>query len=166
MSNIKKSRATSTKWMIGIAVIAGAIVAVAMTQINANTVYFYTPEEVSAKSQELSSKVIKVGGMVIAGSVDWKAEDLDLSFTMTDLKNHEIRVNHKGTPPDMFKEGQGVVVEGTISADGKSMKSRKLLVKHSEEYKKQGDHSQGVSKELLEKSMFKDQIEEQSSGGK
>ncbi len=154
----KRAKAKSTKWLIGIGVIAVAIVAIAMTQISSNTVYFYTPEEIAVKAPELAGKTIKVGGMVIVGSVDWKAEALDLAFTMTDLKGHEIRVQHKGTPPDMFKEGQGVVVEGTISADGKNMTSKTLLVKHSEEYKKPGDHAAGVSKELLEKSMFKDQV--------
>lgn len=150
-------RARSTKWLIGIGLIAIAIVAIAMTQISSNVVYFYTPEEAATKAGELKDQTIKVGGMVIPGSVDWKAEDLALAFSITDLKGHEIRVNHKGTPPDMFKEGQGVVVEGHITADGKSMASRKLMVKHSEEYKKPGDHSQSVDKKLLEKSMFKDQ---------
>jgi len=75
---------------------------------------------------------------------------------ISDLKGHEIKVSHKGTPPDMFKEGQGVVVEGILSPDGKSVKSRRLMVKHSEEYKKPGDHAGTPNKELLEKSIFKD----------
>jgi cytochrome c-type biogenesis protein CcmE len=138
-------------------IIAGAIVAVAMTQISSNSVYFYTPEEVAAKAGELTGQMIKVGGMIIPGTVDWKPENLALAFTMSDLKGHEIRVSHKGTPPDMFKEGQGVVVEGTIADAGKAMTSRKLMVKHSEEYKKPGDHAGSLNKELIEKSMFKDQ---------
>ena len=152
-----KRRSNSKKWLIGIGIIALAVTAIAMTQLSSNVVYFFTPDEAQAKAAEISTQTIKVGGMVVPGSVDWKAENLDLGFKITDLKGHEIQVKHKGTPPDMFKEGQGVVVEGTISADGHSMTSRKLMVKHSEEYKKPGDHSGNVNKELLEKSIFKDQ---------
>lgn len=148
----------STKWMIGIGVIAVAVIAIAMTQISSNIVYFFTPDEAQAKAAEITGQNIKVGGMVVPGSVEWKAEALDLAFTISDLKGHEIRIKHKGTPPDMFKEGQGVVVEGTISNDGKAMTSRKLMVKHSEEYKKPGSHTGDMNKELLEKSLFKDQV--------
>ena len=143
--------------MIGIVIIAVAIISIALTQLSSNVVYFFTPDEAQAKAAELSDQNIKVGGMVVPGSVEWTAEALDLAFTISDLKGHEIKIRHKGTPPDMFKEGQGVVVEGIITTDGKSMTSRKLMVKHSEEYKKPGSHSGDLSKELLEKSLFKDQ---------
>ena len=150
-------KSKSTKWMIGIVIIAVAIISIALTQLSSNVVYFFTPDEAQAKAAELSDQNIKVGGMVVPGSVEWTAEALDLAFTISDLKGHEIKIRHKGTPPDMFKEGQGVVVEGIITTDGKSMTSRKLMVKHSEEYKKPGSHSGDLSKELLEKSLFKDQ---------
>jgi cytochrome c-type biogenesis protein CcmE len=150
-------KSKSTKWMIGIVIIAVAIISIALTQLSSNVVYFFTPDEAQAKAAELSDQNIKVGGMVVPGSVEWTAEALDLAFTISDLKGHEIKIRHKGTPPDMFKEGQGVVVEGIIANDGKSMTSRKLMVKHSEEYKKPGSHSGDLSKELLEKSLFKDQ---------
>ena len=150
-------KSKSAKWMIGIGIIAIAVIAVATTQLSSNIVYFFTPEEAQAKASEITGQNIKVGGMVVPGSVAWKAEALDLAFTISDLKGHEIHIQHKGTPPDMFKEGQGVVVEGSIANDGKSMTSRKLMVKHSEEYKKPGSHSGDVNKELLEKSLFKEQ---------
>jgi cytochrome c-type biogenesis protein CcmE len=151
-----RKRAVSTKWLIGIAVIAAAVITVAMTQINSNVVYFYTPEEAHTQAFSLSAKIIKVGGMVTPGSIAWKAEDLDLAFVMSDLKGHDITVRYTGAPPDMFKEGQGVVVEGKLSQDGKQMTARKLLVKHSEEYKKPGDHAQSQNKELLERSIIRD----------
>lgn len=149
-------RSTSARWIIGISIIAIAVIAMSLVQLGDNVVYFYTPAEAVAKAGELRGKNIKVGGMVVAGTVIWKAEDLALNFTLSDLKGAEIAVAHKGTPPDMFKENQGVVVEGSIAADGKSMQSKHLLVKHSEEYKSTGDHST-MEKTLLEKSMFKDQ---------
>lgn len=155
--NLRKKRSKSAKWLIGIGIITAAVIAIAMTQLSSNVVYFYTPDEAQAKSLEIGQQTIKVGGMVVPGSVDWKAEQLDLAFTISDLKGHEIRVRHKGTPPDMFKEGQGVVVEGTLASAGKEMTSRKLMVKHSEEYKKPGDHAGSMNKELLQKSLFGNQ---------
>ena len=153
MMNKKSNR---FKWTVGILIIAAAIGLIATTQLSSNVVYFYTPDEAYAKAAEISGITIKVGGMVLPGSVVWQAENLDLAFTISDLKGHEIKVSHKGTPPDMFKEGQGVVVEGLLLADGKAMTSRRLMVKHSEEYKKPGDHAGTPNKELLEKSIFKD----------
>ena len=58
----------------------------------------------------------------------------------SNLKDTEIQVAHIGTPPDMFKEGQGVIVERQLNDQGSSMKSKTLMVKHSEEYQKPEDH--------------------------
>lgn len=147
----KKSK---VRWIVGGAVIAAAIVTIAFLQLDENLIYFYTPSEAHAQAADLSNQTIKVGGMVQPGTVVWKPEALDLTFTMSDLAGHDIVVRHRGTPPDMFKEGQGVVVEGRLAADGKEMISRNLMVKHSEEYKKPGDHA-SMDKALLEKSLFK-----------
>ena len=162
----KKKRSKSTKWVIGISLIAVAVLAIALTQISSNTVYFYTPDEVQAKAATLNSQNIKVAGMVVAGSREWAPETLKLAFTITDLKNHDIRVSYNGPPPDMFKEGQGVVVEGKISMDGKSFAAKTLMVKHSEEYKKPSEHGGSINKELLEKSLFKDQTSGDGGGVK
>lgn len=144
------------KWIIGIAIILVASAAISMLNFGDNIVYFYTPKEAIAKSQDLASSTIKVGGMVKGGSIDWNAKDINLAFTLTDMKGIDIRVNHSGTPPDMFKENQGVVVEGRISEDGKKIVSKRLMVKHSEEYKKPDDHS-NMNKALLEESLFKNE---------
>lgn len=143
------------KWVIGGGVLLVAGLAISNLKFGDNVVYFYTPDEAMAKAAEIDAKTIKVGGMVKAGSVVWKAEDLALDFVVTDMKGHEIKVAHKGNPPDMFKEMSGVVVEGHISKDGNSMVSQKLMVKHSEEYKKP-DAEHSVDKKLLEESMFKE----------
>jgi cytochrome c-type biogenesis protein CcmE len=96
-----KKISKSMRWTIGIAVIAGAIGLIATTQLSSNVVYFYTPDEAYAKAGEISGKNIKVGGMVLPGSVSWQPENLSLSFTISDLKGHDIRISHKGTPPDI-----------------------------------------------------------------
>ena len=143
------------KWILGAVVISAAVIVISLLQLSDNLVYFYTPAEAYAKSATLAGQVVRVGGMVQQGSVVWKAEDLSLSFLMTDTQNHNIQVSHHGTPPDMFKEGQGVVVEGRLENDGHAMIAHKLMVKHSEEYKKPDEH-QSMDKALLEKSLFKD----------
>jgi cytochrome c-type biogenesis protein CcmE len=147
-------KALPFKWIVGGAVILVAGLAVSNLQFGDNVVYFYTPQEAFAKAADIDSKTIKVGGMVKAGTVVWKPEDLALNFVMTDMQGIDIEVSHKGTPPDMFKENSGVVVEGRIEPDGKKMVSQRLMVKHSEEYKKP-DAMHSVDKELLEKSIFK-----------
>lgn len=154
----------SLKWIIGGAVIVGAIVGMSFLTLNENLVYFFTPSEAYAKAAELDGQLIKVGGMVKGGTVQWQPETLALNFVITDLKGHEIAISHAGTPPDMFKENQGVVVEGRIGDAGKTMVSRNLMVKHSEEYKKPGSEHGTMDKELLEKSLFKGQEELKAAG--
>lgn len=151
-------KASNKKWIIGGAIIAAAVVAISFLNLGDNLVYFYTPSEAVAKAADLAGQNIKVGGMVQEGSVKWEAKTLDLAFTMTDMQGNDIKVSHKGTPPDMFKAGQGVVVEGRLEDAGRHMVSKNLMVKHSEEYKKAGDHTK-MDKALLEKSLFKGQQE-------
>ncbi len=148
----------SKKWLFGILLIGVALVGISFLQLGDNLVYFYTPVEATAKAKELSNKDIRVGAMVKAGTVKWDDSKLNLSFVMTDMKQTEIQVSHRGTAPDMFKEGQGVVVEGRISDDGAHMTSKNLFVKHSEEYKKPDDHS-SMNTEYLQKSLFKNEKE-------
>ena len=142
------------KWLIGVAIITAAIITISFASLQENLVYFYTPIEAVAKAADLSSQTIKVGGMVKPESVKWVPEQLSLNFVVTDTEGNDIEIKHTGTPPDMFKEGQGVVVEGRIDQAGKIMISKNLMVKHSEEYKKPDDHST-MNKALLEQSMFK-----------
>jgi cytochrome c-type biogenesis protein CcmE len=150
-----KSR-NKNKWIIGGGVVAAAIIGASFLAIDQNAVYFFTPREAIDKAGTLQNQTIKVGGMVLPGSQQWQPDGLDLRFTLTDLKGAEIKVQHKGTPPDMFKEGSGVVVEGRISASGTEIISRNLMVKHSEEYKKPHD-GDTLDKKLIQASMFKNE---------
>ena len=141
------------KWIIGLGVIGLAVAIGASLNFEESLVYFYVPSEVSAQAKELRGRNIKVGAMVKKGTVVWNARELSLKFVITDYEGHEFRVNHTGVKPDMFKEGQGVVVEGRLTSNN-DIQSRTLMVKHSEEYKKPDDkHS--LAKDLLQKSIFK-----------
>ncbi|MDE3269755.1 MAG: cytochrome c maturation protein CcmE [Pseudomonadota bacterium] len=150
-----------TKWVIGLAVIAAAVLVISLVNLGGNLVYFYTPSEAFAAGENLRNKNIKIGGMVMAGSVEEQTNDEAaagkhiLRFTITDFKGHNIKVKHTGIAPDLFREGQGVVAEGYFDATNKAMKTHTLMVKHSEEYRVPHDNKI-ENKELLIKSLLED----------
>jgi cytochrome c-type biogenesis protein CcmE len=122
-----------TKYLIGAAVILLAVGALIYTGVKGSVVYFYTPTEVAAQTASLSGKALRIGGMVANDSVRWDPKTLLLSFALTDGQG-TVQVRHKGTAPDLFKEGAGAVVEGTWSPEG-YFRSSTIMAKHSEEYK-------------------------------
>lgn len=127
-----------------------------------SSVTFYTPEEIYANPQQFSEKLFRVSGLVLKGSKIWDAQNSALSFAITDLKGHNFQVHYKGIPPDLFKEGQGVVVEGYLNkitstlSENNLIEADLLMVKHSEVYDTKQDHSQMREAKLLE-SILKDQ---------
>ena len=94
-----------------------------------NVVYFKSPTEIKNLS-ELDSKKIRVGGMVKKSSI--KTNDTEINFVITDFKN-ELLVNFKGSVPNLFEEGKGVVAEGFLK-DRSYLKAKKILAKHDENY--------------------------------
>ena len=96
--------------------------------LNSNLDYFFTPSELKGKNIP-SDKRIKVGGMVLNGSV--KRASSKISFTVTDYEN-SITVEYDGIVPDLFKEGSGVVVLGFL--DNQIVYAEEVLAKHDENY--------------------------------
>jgi cytochrome c-type biogenesis protein CcmE len=94
-----------------------------------NVVYFKTPTEVK-NLPELETKKIRVGGMVKKNSI--RTNDLEINFIITDYKN-ELIVSFKGSVPNLFEEGKGVVAEGFLK-DKSYLKAIKILAKHDENY--------------------------------
>ena len=133
------------KFVAGGLVIAAAIAYLIWAGVSQSVVYFVTPSELLAAP--VPSKTYRLGGQVQAGSLKWEPKSLDLSFTLSDGKA-SVLVRHKGTPPDLFAEGRGAVVEGTWSGDG-YFKASLILAKHSEEYKAPHDGAQPGYKELM-----------------
>ena len=123
---------TRTKFVIGGAVILAVIVALSLQELQKTTVFFYTPTEVLASPTEFEDKTIRIGALVQQGSVDWNAKAIQLSFKITEDGEKSIPVYYAGVKPDLFREGQGVVVEGKMN--GTRFEASQLLVKHSEEY--------------------------------
>ena len=94
-----------------------------------NVVYFKSPTEIKQLS-ELETKKIRVGGMVKKNSII--TNDSEIKFVITDFKN-ELVVSFKGSVPNLFEEGKGVVAEGFLK-DRSYLKAIKILAKHDENY--------------------------------
>lgn len=93
--------------------------------------YFYTPNDAKTKGVE-PGRAIRLGGMVVKGSLGKQADGVTLRFTVTDGKASVPVVFH-GIAPDLFREGSGVVAEGAFNANGTFVASE-LLAKHDERY--------------------------------
>ena len=126
------------------------IVALSLQELQKMTVFFYTPAEVLASPAEFEDKTIRIGALVEQGSVDWNAQAIQLSFKITEDGGKSIPVYYAGVKPDLFREGQGVVVEGKMN--GPRFEASQLLVKHNEEYTVETEHKK--SKEEYYKSIL------------
>jgi cytochrome c-type biogenesis protein CcmE len=108
--------------------------------IGENLVYFVTPGELLARGPEAYDKPIRLGGQVVPGTVRWNADELDLRFTLQD-EDGIIEVVSRKAPPAMFREGQGVIVEGRLNRSN-VFESSSVMVKHSNEYRPPEDHEE------------------------
>ncbi len=114
-------------------VLAGVAVATALVlmAIGENMLYFYSPSQIAAGEAPRSHDV-RVGGLVVAGSVERSSGSLDVRFDLTDTSAN-VRVAYSGILPDLFREGQGIVALGRIGDDG-VFRAREVLAKHDENY--------------------------------
>ncbi|MBI4636848.1 MAG: cytochrome c maturation protein CcmE [Candidatus Rokubacteria bacterium] len=133
------------KFIAGGAVIALALAYMIYAGVTQSAVYFVTPTELRAAP--VAGKAYRLGGVVVQGSLRWEPRSLDLAFALGDGKT-TVPVRHKGTPPDLFGEGRGAVVEGSWTPEG-HFKATLILAKHSEEYKAPHGESEAGYKELL-----------------
>jgi cytochrome c-type biogenesis protein CcmE len=113
---------------IGLAILAVAV-GLVLYALKSNIVFFFTPTQIAA-NEAPQGRAFRVGGMVETGSV--VRDGLDVRFRVTDTVK-TIPVVYRGTLPDLFKEGKGVVAQGKVSADG-VFKADEVLAKHDENY--------------------------------
>lgn len=118
--------------------VAAAIVVLSSTAIGlvayalrGNINLFYPPADVVA-GMAPTDRTIRVGGMVVEGSVERSDKDLTTSFDVTDYAG-VVTVFYTGILPDLFAEGEGVVASGLLQADG-SLIASEILAKHDENY--------------------------------
>lgn len=101
--------------------------------IGENLVYFLTPQELFARGDKAYDVPLRLGGQVVPGSVEWNADKVDLRFKISDGVQ-TVAVHSSGAPPQMFRDGIGVVVEGRYNRAG-VFESTSVMVKHSNEYR-------------------------------
>jgi cytochrome c-type biogenesis protein CcmE len=134
---------------LAIVIVLGAFGFLLWGGLDRNVVFFLTPQELLARGTSAYDVPVRLGGQVSPGSVQWDAERLDLRFIVTDGQQ-TVTVHSRGAPPQMFRDGMGVVVEGKYGRDG-VFRSTNLMVKHSNEYHppKEGQMPQQMYKELM-----------------
>ncbi|BBG30530.1 cytochrome c maturation protein CcmE [Zymobacter palmae] len=117
--------------VVGIVALAAVAVGLLVYALRANMNLFYTPEQIVA-GEAPSGHALRAGGVVKVGSVQRAADSLQVSFVITDFKA-EIDVRYDGMLPDLFREGQGVVVTGQLLDKG-HLQASQVLAKHDEKY--------------------------------
>lgn len=113
----------------GLAVVLAIATALVLTALRDQIVFFYSPSDVVARNVA-PGQAIRLGGLVKDGS--WTRDGQDNLFTITD-GGQEIVAHYVGILPDLFREGQGVVAEGSLGADGR-FQANTVLAKHDENY--------------------------------
>ena len=120
-----------------IALIAGGLAVLALAAgliLNAfqsNLVFFFSPSQVLA-NEAPQGRTFRIGGMVEAGSLKRQRDGLTVQFNVTDTAR-TVPVVYQGILPDLFKEGKGVVAQGSLGADG-VFHATQVLAKHDENY--------------------------------
>ncbi len=109
----------------------GGALALTLRALDQQVTFFYAPSEI-ALHKHPENKDIRIGGLVKTGSLKRLDDGLSISFTVTDNLS-DLVVKYKGIVPDLFREGQGIVATGRLSADGIFI-ANTLLAKHDERY--------------------------------
>jgi cytochrome c-type biogenesis protein CcmE len=102
-----------------------------LSALSDNLVFFYSPTDLRAKAVPDGQRV-RIGGLVETGSVTHEADGRTIEFRVTDGKE-DVPVTYTGVVPDLFREGQGVIVEGALAPNG-DFRAAEVLAKHDEKY--------------------------------
>jgi cytochrome c-type biogenesis protein CcmE len=116
--------------MAGLATLAIAA-ALVLNAFRSNLVFFFSPTQVTAREAP-QGRPFRIGGLVEAGSLQREPSSLTVRFRVTDTAQ-TVPVAYIGLLPDLFKEGKGVVAQGTLGDDG-VFRATEVLAKHDENY--------------------------------
>lgn len=128
------------RFLIGGGVILAALAYIIYGGMQEALVYFKMPSELRAEEGAMKGKFVRMGGMVVKGSMEKDVQNLTYKFQITD-GNTNFPVYFKGVPPDLFVEGKGAVVEGRVENDG-VFHATTIMAKHAEDY---SPHADGVT---------------------
>ena len=118
-------------WVSLIVVLSSAAIGLAAFALRDNINLFYPPSEIAA-GKAPSDRNIRLGGMVVEGSIQRSETSLDTQVEVTDYAA-SVAVRYTGILPDLFAEGQGVVAEGRLDESGVLIATQ-VLAKHDENY--------------------------------
>jgi len=123
----------SRRKVLIIAVLFGVTIAtvLGLTAFQENLLYFYSPAQIKA-GEAPNNREFRIGGLVIAGSVNREPDSLKVAFDLTD-NTEVVRVEYTGILPDLFREGQGIVAMGVLQKNGVFV-AKEVLAKHDENY--------------------------------
>jgi cytochrome c-type biogenesis protein CcmE len=113
----------------------GGAIGLMLYALNQNIDLFLSPSEViNGKDGTVpqTGQRLRVGGMVVPGSVKRHEDSLDVSFDLTDT-GPIVSVSYQGILPDLFREGQGIIITGVLEGANK-VRAEEVLAKHDEEY--------------------------------
>ena len=151
MTDVARNRLIA---VVALLVAGAALAFIALGNIGENLVYYWSPSEVLANGERAYGPTIRMGGVVKKGSIEWDKDRTHLTFAVADGMEEGakfVKVVSTEIPPQMFREGIGVVVEGTYDRSG-TFTSTRLMVNHSNEYRapKPGEDMKQQWKETLE----------------
>lgn len=118
-------------FVVGGLVALGIATALVLNAFEESLVFFYTPTDI-VEREPTPEQRFRLGGLVEEASVERASDGLTTRFRITDL-SHVVAVSYTGLLPDLFREGQGVVAEGQLTANGVFIASE-VLAKHDETY--------------------------------
>lgn len=130
-----------------IALVGGSLivgVALILSALNENTQFFYNPADVLVENFEPKSETFRIGGLVVDGSV--VHEGITTTFDLADFERptpSPIRVTHSGQLPNLFREGQGVVVSGRMVSETEFL-ADDVLAKHDENYQPKIEYQDAI----------------------
>lgn len=129
MNPKRKQRLYLTLFLL---LVAGGVTALLIQISGENMNMFYPPADVVSGEAPVG-ETLRAGGMVQEGSVVRSAQDLGVTFVLTDHQGADFAVQYTGILPDLFREGQGILVEGQLNAAG-VFNATEVLAKHDENY--------------------------------
>ena len=126
-----KARHRRFAWIAAGVAVLGVAVALVLNAFQSNLVFFFTPTQVAQKEAP-QGRPFRIGGLVENGSIKRIPNSVDVTFVVTDTAQR-VPVTYSGLLPDLFKEGKGVVAQGSLAPDG-TFRATEVLATHDENY--------------------------------
>jgi cytochrome c-type biogenesis protein CcmE len=135
--------------VLAVVLALAAVLVLLLASLGRSLVYYWGPTELRAAGEHAVGATIRLGGQVVPGSVRRGDGVSGIEFDVADRKGGQVHVKAVGVPPQMFREGIGVVVEGTLTRDG-YFAGQRLMVSHGNEYRAPHEGENPDMRKLIE----------------